>query len=156
MSEPLSEEYLAEVQARCDAAHEGPWHVDNDSPDLNRWVTDATELLEINFGYRGNSNQAEAAFVACARQDVPALLAEIRRLRDQNAVLSFNFEHPVGTPVTVYPGCRPEQHPKARSIATRTRTAAWLANGTTPVVMVEDYGSWIALTHVDVTTGGGQ
>jgi hypothetical protein len=78
---PLSEEYLAEVQARCDAAPPAPWRVDNDSTDLNRWVTDATGLMEINLGYRGNNNQAEAAFTAHARTDVPALLAEVARLR---------------------------------------------------------------------------
>lgn len=66
----------------------------------------------------------------------------------------FNGLYPVGTPVVVYPGFRPVDDPDARRIETRTRTTAWSANGgTTPVVMVEDYGSWIALTHVDVTGG---
>lgn len=85
MTGPLSEEYLAEVQARCEAAPPAPWRVDNENTDLQRWVTDATGLMEINFGYRGNSNQAEARFTAHAREDVPALLAEVRRLREVEA-----------------------------------------------------------------------
>lgn len=62
----------------------------------------------------------------------------------------FNEQYPIGTPVVVYPGFRPEDAADARRIETRTKTTAWLANGHTPVVMVEDYSSWIALTHVDV------
>ena len=66
----------------------------------------------------------------------------------------FNALYPVGTPVVVYPGFRPVDDPEARRIESRTRTAAWLGGGHTPVVMVEDYGSWVALTHVDVANGG--
>lgn len=66
----------------------------------------------------------------------------------------FNSLYPVGTPVTVYPGFRPKDDLDAARIVTRTRTEAWLGGGHTPVVMVEDYGSWVALTHVDVTAGG--
>ena len=153
MSGPLSEAYLAEAEAYEAAASRGPWlqGVDGYSvsgPDGG----DFSELqVSIDVG-----DPADAAFIACARTAVPDLLAEVRQLRLQVAVLSFNAAHPVGTPVVAYPGCRPELDPAARRIETRTRTAAWLANGQTPVVMVEDYGSWIALTHVDVTAGGAE
>lgn len=60
----------------------------------------------------------------------------------------FNARYPIGTPVVVYPGFRPEDVPGSRRIKTVTSTEAWSAHGT-PVVMVKDYGSWIALTHVD-------
>jgi hypothetical protein len=65
----------------------------------------------------------------------------------------FNAAHPVGTPVVAYPGVRPDD-PAAEAfgvtrIVTRTRTEAWSAHGT-PVVMVNDHGAWIALTHIDV------
>jgi hypothetical protein len=61
----------------------------------------------------------------------------------------FNALYPVGTPVVVYPGARPEDFPSARRIETKTSTKAWSAHGR-PVVMVEGHGAWVALTHVDV------
>lgn len=65
----------------------------------------------------------------------------------------FNDRYPVGTPVIAYPGVRPED-PCApslcRRVETRTRTLAWRSSAGRDVVMVEDYSSWIALTHVDV------
>lgn len=64
----------------------------------------------------------------------------------------FNARYPIGTPVIAYPGIRPDD-PVADAfdvthIETRTRTKAWSAHGT-PVVMVEDHGAWISLTHID-------
>lgn len=61
----------------------------------------------------------------------------------------WNALYPAGTPVVAYPGSRPERLPGARRLETRTRGAAWTMGGHTPVVMVEGYGSCIALTHVD-------
>lgn len=65
----------------------------------------------------------------------------------------FNALHPVGTPVVVYPGCRPEDDRNAERIETVTRTEAWSAHGKA-VVMVKDHGAWIALSHVDPTPPG--
>lgn len=76
---PLSEERLAEIRHRTDAATPGPWHVEDDKRDLNRWVTSESGTLEANFGYLGNRNQDDAQFVAHAREDVPALLVELDR-----------------------------------------------------------------------------
>lgn len=165
MSAPMSPERRAEIEKLVADATAGPWNT-------------AAEAGELGFGYSptfvanwegeylhgvgdvitgdGDDAEADLRLILAAPTVVPELLAENARLRLQVAVLSFNFEHPVGSPVVVYPGCRPELDPEARRITTRTRTAAWLANGTRPVVMVEDYGSWIALTHVDVIQGGGE
>lgn len=65
----------------------------------------------------------------------------------------FNSLHPVGTPVVAYPGARPEVVPACTRLETRTRSAAQLLSGHTPVVWVEGHGACIALTHVDVTAG---
>ncbi|WP_201305759.1 hypothetical protein [Streptomyces sp. GF20] len=62
---------------------------------------------------------------------------------------AWNAAHPVGTPVTAFPGVRPEDDPDCERLVTRTRTAAWVLSGHTPVVMVEDHGACISLTHVD-------
>ncbi len=57
----------------------------------------------------------------------------------------WNSLHPVGTPVTAYPGARGEN-----PLTTRTRSKAWTLGGHTPVVLVDDRSGCIALTHVDV------
>lgn len=61
----------------------------------------------------------------------------------------FNELYPVGTPVTAYPDARAEDDKGCTRLVTRTRTAAWVLSGHTPVVMVEGHGACIALTHVD-------
>jgi hypothetical protein len=161
MSTPLTDAELAAIQARCDEA-EGGWHLVEDPDDVYRLEIhgDGPTLVAVFGGDPDNGSASyptreNALFAAHARHDVPALLAEVRRLQLQVTVMSFNAAHPVGTPVMAYPGCRPELDPDGqlgRRMKTRTRTTAWLANGHTPVVMVEDYSSWIALTHVDAIT----
>lgn len=63
----------------------------------------------------------------------------------------WNELYPVGTPVTAYPGFRPEDDPKCTRLATRTRTRASVLGGHTDVVWVDGHGACIALTHVDPT-----
>jgi hypothetical protein len=87
MTTPLTVEELAAITARAAAATRGPWHVDNDMRDLNRWVISENGSLEANFGYRGNRNQDDAQFTAHARDDIPALLTELARLRAVEADL---------------------------------------------------------------------
>jgi hypothetical protein len=79
---PLSDAELGEIDARCDAATPGPWRsfverrdhlggsdfiqtTGGDGPDIE--LTGAT--------------RADQDFIAEARQDIPRLLAEVRRLR---------------------------------------------------------------------------
>lgn len=64
-------------------------------------------------------------------------------------VAAFNAAHPVGTPVLAYPGARPEDHPDATRITTRTRSVASVLGGHTPVVWVDGHDACIALTHID-------
>ncbi|MEU0102434.1 hypothetical protein [Streptomyces sp. NPDC006267] len=66
----------------------------------------------------------------------------------------WNSLYPVGTPVTAYPGCRPEDDPKDERLVTRTRSAASVLGGHTAVVWVEGHGACIKLTHVDARPGG--
>jgi hypothetical protein len=66
----------------------------------------------------------------------------------------FNALYEVGVPVFAYPGARPEDIPSTRRLVTRTRSKATVLGGHTAVVWVEDYGSCIALSHVDVVSEG--
>lgn len=66
----------------------------------------------------------------------------------------FNERHPAGTPVTAYPGVRPEdpaaKAPGHRCLETVTRSRAWNLGHGEPVVMVEGHAGGIALSHIDV------
>lgn len=79
----LSPEYEAAIRDREQAATPGPWCTDSWEiyqgaeymPGISYWIGETCRADEANDG------RADAAFVAHARDDVPALLAEIDRLR---------------------------------------------------------------------------
>lgn len=72
---------LEAIKARVDAANPGPWRVVRHEPSLTRMVVSDDHTLDIDFGYVGNCTAKAAEFVAHAREDVPALVAEVERLR---------------------------------------------------------------------------
>lgn len=98
MTAPLSDERLAGIRERERKATKGPWTVGNGEviglgieqtsrgsftyeAQLAR-VLDLFEREEENVGDRHlGSREADAQFIAHAREDVPALLAEVDRLR---------------------------------------------------------------------------
>ncbi|WP_282686285.1 MULTISPECIES: hypothetical protein [unclassified Streptomyces] len=69
-------------------------------------------------------------------------------------VARWNAAHFVGTPVTAYPGRRPEDDPKCTRLVTHTRSAASVLGGHTAVVWVDGHSACIKLTHVDPRPGG--
>jgi len=94
----LTEERLAAIAARADAATPGPWarttmcHCDDPDDCYDHWdvsvpvagydppsgrVSRARSVAGNIHGHR----EADAIFIAHAREDIPALLAEIERLR---------------------------------------------------------------------------
>lgn len=83
--EPLSPAREAAIRTREEAATKGPWLVEDDHTDLNRWVVSEDSTLTIGFGYVGNRTQDDAEFTAHAREDVPALLAELDRVRAESS-----------------------------------------------------------------------
>lgn len=74
----LSEAYLAEIAARCAAATPGPWAVEDDTwpPLLEVWTAGIGGVRLGRF-----EREQDTAFAVHAREDVPALLAEVDRLR---------------------------------------------------------------------------
>lgn len=86
---PMPPERLDAIRAREGAATKGPWCTDGAEiyqgdeylPGLSEWIGETCRADE------GDGGKADAAFVAAARSDVPALLAEVDRLRTENATI---------------------------------------------------------------------
>jgi hypothetical protein len=109
MSEPMTDDALAEIEARAEAASDGPWRIhlggvpiddgdalagDGEAPDgsadaswfaadFGRWwvIPDDPDEDRVVHGKVGRWHGRDAVFIAHARADIPRLLAEVRRLR---------------------------------------------------------------------------
>ncbi|MGQ4437971.1 hypothetical protein ACN6LI_003337 [Streptomyces violaceoruber] len=88
MNDHLTEQQLTDIEARAGAATEGPWCTDaweiyqgtEYVPGVSRWIGETCRGATSP-----EQDRADAAFVAAARSDVPALLAEVRRLQAELA-----------------------------------------------------------------------
>ena len=78
----MTDEELAAIRARCEAATAGPWE----------WADSGLELCQADPGTKSIVRMglddtlwiyslADAVFITCAREDMPKLLAEIDRLK---------------------------------------------------------------------------
>ena len=92
-SKPMTQEQLDAIQERVDATTEGPWEqcgrgIDGGPSSITEVVTLDVECMGYCYGGTGLGvqNEAEAEFIDHARQDVPALLAEVERLRTRAAL----------------------------------------------------------------------
>lgn len=68
----MTDEELQAIEARERAATDGPWEY------LGGVVMNAVQA--VNEGYEGLIEPADGNFIAHARQDIPALIAEVKRL----------------------------------------------------------------------------
>lgn len=90
----MTAEHLEQWRALADAATPGPWLPSHnvDAPSDGNWEPDNPEREGRGEGptltglYRDVKAwaEADAAFIAAAREAVPALLAEVQRLRVEN------------------------------------------------------------------------
>ena len=90
----LSDERLAEIRAREQAATRGPWtNPWEEEPSTGKcqgiWGPYVEPVIGVEWhdGPRLAVLEADAAFIAASRQDVPDLLAEVERLRARVVVL---------------------------------------------------------------------
>lgn len=88
----LSDEQLAEIEARANAATEGPWILADSTDEASDWFSEFDEpmvvtadsepghysLIAANFTQGESEGADDARFVAAARTDVPKLVAHIR------------------------------------------------------------------------------
>lgn len=101
--EPMTEERLAEIRGREKAATQGPWKAGKDDFTKNI-IQAAKDRGTIIVQRRDDHNMfwnsyipieqtfADADFIAHAREDIPALLDEVERLRAENEVLEKALE----------------------------------------------------------------
>jgi hypothetical protein len=84
----MTEDELKAIEARVDAAAPGPWEatlsqtteIDISGPAIDyRYQDDGTRVSYVS--------EVDAEFIAAARTDVPALVAEVRRLRRHSEAL---------------------------------------------------------------------
>lgn len=78
-----SDEELAAIRARCEAATPGPWksYVEGrDHTSGSSFIMTTGEDIELS-----GATIADQDFIAHAREDVPRLLEEVQRLRSQLA-----------------------------------------------------------------------
>lgn len=76
---------LAAIRERVQKVPPAPWRVEDDERTLTRWILSENGELEIGLGYVGNRTEDLAAFIVHAREDIPALLREVERLRSELA-----------------------------------------------------------------------
>lgn len=90
--EPLTEERIAEIRGREKAATPGPWRAKCEILEADECgnATAAMTYVSTNDkgicilygrGHDDTNAQEDAAFIAHAREDIPALLDEVERLR---------------------------------------------------------------------------
>lgn len=98
--EPLTPERLDAIEARASAATPGPWTADGACVVVAGDLCDQV-MIAHGWPWRRNGERApNAAFAAHARDDVPALVAEVRRLR--LALAHLSIEAPDGLPCWCY------------------------------------------------------
>ncbi len=83
MTASLTDQQLAEIEARCNAATPGPWHLESEDPAKGNIRHEGQGWpISTMWSMRGhNTRLNDASFIAHARTDLPALLGEVRRLR---------------------------------------------------------------------------
>ena len=98
--EPMTQERLDAIRGRVDAAERGPWEVENGGDNETSTFIEGPEGSVLVRNWRGSGYLSEeyvwvekpnAEFIAHAREDIPALLAEVQRLRHFESIMSWRY-----------------------------------------------------------------
>lgn len=98
MAEPLTEEQLAEIEGRADAATPETWvwswSTGWSTDGLGHYLVEtARSRIVVAITTREKQGYENALFIAHARTDVPLLVAEVRRLNEALIELATAVEH---------------------------------------------------------------
>ncbi|MEK3887318.1 hypothetical protein [Bacillus sp. FSL K6-3431] len=80
----LTAEQLEAIRKRASLVTEGPWRVYDDYCDTIERVSTGESVARVTIA---NNRNSDMNFISAARKDVPALLAEVERLRLLNEEL---------------------------------------------------------------------
>lgn len=91
----MMEQHLQEIEARAAAASPAPWAPDPERHSSEDWIVSGVEVLRAadgefvaEVGYPDlPAREAKMAFILASREDVSALLGEVRRLREALAAV---------------------------------------------------------------------
>jgi glutathione S-transferase len=98
VAEPITDADLEAIHKRCAAATPGPWLVDGDYLPASIYASDSPDWkVRHQFRVVGMTDyedggvvcREDAEFIAAARSDIPALLAEVDRLRAERDAAQF-------------------------------------------------------------------
>ena len=81
----MTKQELAAIESRANAATREPWIVDGTY--VPTASLSAVSVYGMGMEVAECQMDADGAFIAAARVDVPALIAEVRRLRDERDAL---------------------------------------------------------------------
>lgn len=111
---------------------------------------DNAEGKETTTTASGREGEGMEAVPQPAEPPKLAAAAERRsKVTNEDVVREFNARYPIGTPVLYWTGFREGQ----ASGSGRTKTAAEVLSGHTPVVWIDGYRSCVALSHVQPLEG---
>ncbi len=85
----MDAKYLAEIEARCEAATPGPWkpiEKGNTVPSHAVFVPSIDGSVPVNICSGISPKTGNAAFISHSRADIPALLAEVERLNAYESI----------------------------------------------------------------------
>lgn len=94
----MTDEQIQQIRERAEKATPGPWHpAEGPNGEYEIWAghgeydDDWGELVYESVGevnrWNNRNRDADIAFILNAREDIPALLAEVDRLRAENAAM---------------------------------------------------------------------
>lgn len=77
----MDAKYLAEIKAREQAATKGPWEYGDVAGEI--WSADGNTVIGGTEGEGISISKPDATFITAAREDIPALIAEVERLQNE-------------------------------------------------------------------------
>ena len=77
----LDDEQLAEIERRAATATAGPWRAGDAPYQCSIYSEHANICILMDGGTQGDEFWRNREFITHAREDVPALIAEVKRLR---------------------------------------------------------------------------
>lgn len=94
----MTEEQLKEIQKRANAASPGPWfdHYNKiwSQPECERLPDDANPVAWTDASHGDTPDRPDdTQFIAHAREDIPALIGEVRKLKALLKKLEFRGDH---------------------------------------------------------------